>query len=55
MMKKWMMLALSVLFLAGVVSVPIGCGPGEATKIEPKEQEQPPEHANYDVDPSKPD
>jgi hypothetical protein len=44
-MKKWMISVLSALFVAGLVSVPMGCGPGEAEKIEATgEAKQPPGH-----------
>jgi hypothetical protein len=41
-MKKWLVTVMSALFLAALLSVPSGCGPGEATKIESKGNAPPP-------------
>ncbi len=45
-MKKWLIAIASAMFVAALVTVPTGCGPGEATKIETKEPaQQAPGHA----------
>ncbi len=45
-MKKLIVAGMCALMLAAFVSIPAGCGSGQATKITPTgEEEQPEEHA----------